>query len=162
MMRKLAALVAGLMMLGLPALAQNAPMYQSGPVSPGDLPKWDSKGKVGSAGGVLGDANGKGVNPFSVYDRNGYGQCFRTGPVSGPHNMLCLGHKADGTPIITVQSLGGFPEKSLRCNINGVEGDCFGPGSTPPPPGGGVFTLGLNSGDTLGLNSGADLGLNTQ
>lgn len=150
-----------LLFLATPALAQNnGPLVQSGRTTSGDIPKWVGTGKLGTGGDTRGDANGKGVNPFAIIDRDSDGLCIRTGPVSSPHNVLCFGHKTDGTPLISVDSLGGMAAKQLRCRINGVENDCFSGGVVVNPPPSSDSVLALNSGQTLGLNSGADLGLN--
>lgn len=108
-----------------PALAhaQNAPIYQSGTATTNSLAKWVAPGRHGSVGDLLGDANGRGVNPFAIHDNLGKGICSNTNATSaaGGFGRLCFGHDASGNGLISLESLGGYPDKRLKFVENGVE-----------------------------------------
>lgn len=122
MMRRLglaAALAAGIVAALAPgARAQSQPAYQLGTVKGNDMLKAVRNGQHQDAGGLLGDINGVGVNPFAITDGNGLGQCFNTGPTGQPYYALCFGHDTDGTALITVDSYGAA-QKPLNFKING-------------------------------------------
>lgn len=87
------------------ALAQNA-VTQFGTPSVNRPAKWVQQRVVGDAGGLTGDAAGKGLDPFSITTNNGLGVCFNSLPVSGTlgttYHRWCLGHNASGSPIYDV------------------------------------------------------------
>ncbi len=135
-----AAFWAALLILALPALAhaQGTPVYQSGLLSkPGNLPKMTRNGQYMDAGGVLGDTNGLGVNPFAITDVGGAGVCSNTVATGNSYNSICIGHDASGNALITVDSIGG-PPAACSFSINNVlyscatagSGNVFGPPTT--------------------------------
>ena len=83
MIRLAAALALALLPLSTHAYAQRVPLNQDGTVHPGDVPKFTTNGRASSAGGLTGDANGLGANPYSVTDRKGMGWCSNTAPTGG-------------------------------------------------------------------------------
>ena len=107
------------------ALAQKVPVYQSGTSTAHQIAKFASNGVVNKAGGLTGDANGRGVAPFAVSDSLGLGQCFLSASPNGQHNRLCLGHDSSSNGLIAVDSYGGLANKALKFRINGVEYDAL-------------------------------------
>lgn len=144
-MWKTVAAFAALMLIAVPAQAQRSPTFQSGRVNPGDAAKMQGNSTVTGAGDILGDANGKGVNPFSIQDRGGPGLCLRTDASGNAHNSFCLEHSADGTAVLSIDALGGAPVRGLKCRINGVETDCPGTPESGAIP---VTMLGVKPGST--------------
>lgn len=113
----------------LPAVAQRTPLFQSGGViAPGDIAKIVSNGIAVDAGGVLGDTNGKGVNPFAIFDNNGQGVCSNTAATSTGYNALCIGHDASGNGLITLDSF-GVANGVLNFRINGSTSQYPGTGT---------------------------------
>lgn len=101
------ALLALAMIAVAPALvhAQSTPVYQRGPLSAAHaIVKLTRNGEVVDAGSVVGDAGGRGVNPFAITDSNGLGLCSNSTANSGAsgNKRLCFGHDASGNPIADV------------------------------------------------------------
>lgn len=109
--------------------AQGSAAHQSGTVVPGHLAKLLTNGRVGDAGGIAGDANGVGLEPFAVNDKLGLGVCSNSAATTGPHNQLCLGHDSSSNGLMTLDSYGGLPGKALKIRINGTLYDFPGAGS---------------------------------
>lgn len=101
--------------------AQSTPVYQRDLMtSPHDLAKITRNGQISDAGGLLGDASGRGVNPFAVQDNLGLGECSNSAVSSGQYNALCWGHDGSGNGLVTLDSYGGLANKSLNFRINGT------------------------------------------
>jgi hypothetical protein len=123
MSRHLRRWAAGLWLALLPslALAQGTPVYQSGQmIAPHNAAKITRNGQLQDAGGLTGDASGRGVNPFSVYDALGLGACSNSANSSGPYNAFCLGHDASGNGLISLDSYGGLGNKTAYLRKNGA------------------------------------------
>jgi hypothetical protein len=120
------------------AFAQSA-VRQSGSVNHNDLTKWDQTGILKAGGGLLGDNTGYGVNPFSITDNNGLALCANSGPTTAAYTTLCFGHDSSGNGLLSFDSDGITPAKTLNFNINGTTytfpfaiGGIIGPGTTTP------------------------------
>lgn len=120
------------------ALAQGAPVYQSGGMTaPHDLAKITRNGQLQDVGGLTGDSTGRGANPFAVLDSGGMGVCANTGLTTGNYRAACLGHDSTGNALLTVDSY-GLSNQSMKVRINGTtypfpgagNGNVLGPGST--------------------------------
>lgn len=100
-------LLAALLLIPTAAFGQAA-IRQSGTVSPNDMPKWTQAQILQSAGGLLGDQTGVGINPFAITDNLNLGLCFRSDTV-GTHTF-CLGHSNAAAPLFTVDNVNySFP-----------------------------------------------------
>lgn len=142
-MRWIFAAVAALLACAGPASAQRTPTYQGGAVHPGDLGKFQANGGLTGVGGVLGDATGRGVNPFSILDVQDKGLCLNSAVTGGRYNALCLGHDANNNAVITLDSYGGLTPTTLNCRINGLlVPNCLSGGS--------VTSLSIRPGTGLG------------
>jgi hypothetical protein len=85
------------------AFAQSTPVYQSGTMAaPHNLAKITRNGQVQDAGGLSGDALGRGLNPFLILDSLGDGFCTDTAARTGTYHSLCIGHNASGAPTFKV------------------------------------------------------------
>lgn len=137
--RTLTAAVALLCLGTAPVFAQRTPLYQSGTITARDAVKFSTNGLVEKAGGLTGDANGRGLNPFSVTDGSvpgsasnvpGLGFCSNSNKTGGSsqYNGFCFGHDADGNALLTVDSYAGLVGKALKVRINGVTYDFPGSG----------------------------------
>lgn len=102
------------------ALAQGQPMYQSGTVTPNHLLKSAGNGQQMDAGGTAGDANGKGVSPFSITDSLGLGLCSNSAATGGQHYEFCLGHDSSGNALLSVSANGGAAERTAYLVKNGA------------------------------------------
>lgn len=117
--------VAGLALLALasvaaPAQAQRTPVYQSGTLgASSNIAKYFANGLIGDGSGLLGDTNGKGVNPFAVTDVIGLGVCSNSAVTNGPFQAFCLGHDATGA-LLTIDSYGGAAAGDFRVRKNGA------------------------------------------
>jgi hypothetical protein len=116
--------IAGLVLLigSLPALspsafAQRTPAFQDGVLVPGDALKAITQGRYGAAGGIAGDAFGRGLNPFSVTS-SGLGFCVNDAVTTGPYNSLCIGYE-DGAAVISLNGYGGAAT-TFSLMINGT------------------------------------------
>ena len=108
------------------AHAQGTPNYQSGTAVPNAVAKILHNGISGTAGDLTGDANGRGVNPFAIYDANGLGVLFvNASNISSAHVAFGIGHDASGNGLFKLYSVGGAAEKSVYCDINGVVSLCL-------------------------------------
>lgn len=90
------------------ALAGNTPVYQSGTILvPHNLAKITRDGQIQDASplGVLGDAKGRGINPFAVTDKKGLGLCSYTTITGDTTGALCLGHDSSGNAIFSVDGV---------------------------------------------------------
>jgi hypothetical protein len=142
-MRWIFAALAVLLACAGPASAQRTPTYQGGAIHPNDLGKFQANGGLTGVGGVLGDANGRGVNPFSILDVQDKGLCLNSAVTGGRYNALCLGHDANNNALITLDSYGGLNPTILNCRINGVlVTNCLSGGS--------VTSLSIRPGTGLG------------
>lgn len=110
------------------ALAQKQPVYQSGTWSAHDAVKAATNGLAHRAGGISGDANGRGINPFAVTDSKGLGFCTHSAATTGAYNALCFGHDSSGNGLITLDSYAGAAQGTLKCRVNGNTYDCLGAG----------------------------------
>lgn len=112
----------GLLVLALatlPSLAfgQSTPVFQSGPmIAPHDIAKITRNGQVQDAGGLLGDALGRGLNPFSVHDNLGLGLSFNSANTGSAYSSFSFGHDASGNGVIDYVGSGG-----VKLRINGSE-----------------------------------------
>jgi hypothetical protein len=109
------------------AAAQSVPVYQMGTALQNDLAKFQRNGEIRSPGGISGDNNGIGANPFSVTDYGQLGFCSNSNKTTGPYTQVCIGHDAAGNGLITFDWLNGATAKQFNMVINGV--------STPLPGG---------------------------
>lgn len=136
-------LLAALALLLVPgiAFAQSTPVFQSGTMALArDLAMITRNGQIqdGAKNGVLGDAEGLGVNPFAVTDSLRAGICSNSASTGGQYNALCIGHDTSGNGLITLDSYGGLADKDFRFRINGStysfpgngQGNVLGPVST--------------------------------
>ena len=158
LIRRLA--LAAALLLPSVAWGQSSPqVYQSRLMtSPHDLAKITRNGQISDAGGLLGDASGRGVNPFAVQDNLGLGECFNSAATGGQYNAFCFGHDANGDALITLDSYGGLANKGANARINGVTYPFpfIGPGSGVLGPNStsvGDFALFNNTGGTLLKNA---------
>lgn len=106
-MKRFFATVSALALLASPALAQRQPAYQSGTASPNDIAKFTAPGQVTKSGGLNGDANGAGVNPYAITDKHGCGLQFNTDKTTVDTNQsFCIGHRASDSEPVLVRSDG--------------------------------------------------------
>lgn len=113
--------VSALALILLPslALAQGTPAYQSGAmVAPHNLAKVTRNGQYQDAGGLTGDATGRGVNPFLILDSLGDAFCADTAARTGTYHSLCIGHNASGNPVFKIDTL-EYPFVTSGGNITG-------------------------------------------
>ena len=101
-----------------PAHAQNVPAFQTGTLIPGDALKGITQGRYGSAGTILGDSNGRGVNPFSVTS-SGYGFCVNDALTTGAYNAICIGFNEAGNAALSLRSSGGA-SAGFQIDVNGT------------------------------------------
>jgi hypothetical protein len=86
-----------------PSHAQRQPLYQSGTsLAANEILKGITSGTATGVGGLSGDANGHGANPFSITDNNGCGLRFNNALTTGSHNWFCFGHNAQGSPVTII------------------------------------------------------------
>jgi hypothetical protein len=101
-------------------MAQSVPVYQMGTTLQNDLAKYQRNGEIRNSGGIAGDNNGVGANPFSVTDYGQLGFCSNSAPTSGPYAQICLGHDPNGDARLSIGSLNGAPNHSFLIDVNGV------------------------------------------
>ncbi len=89
------------------ALAQSAPVFQTGQMHPHDLPKFYTNGLIGSASlnGTEGDNSGEGVNPFVIDDHGAEALCWSTDKTTATHHIACLGHNATDDAILSLDGV---------------------------------------------------------
>lgn len=138
----LAALALGASLAATQAAAQRTPAHQNGTLQAGDMLKGLTQGLYGRAGGLSGDVNGRGVNPYGISDALGLGACTNSASTkaTSPYNALCIGHDASGNGLITLDSYNGLAAKVLNIRLNGTTyafppagigtGNVVGPAST--------------------------------
>lgn len=121
-MTRLAALLASLLLLATPALAQRTPAYQDGRIAPNDVIKGTTQGRYSTAGPLQGDANGNGVNPFTADDNGGRGVCTKDANGLDPagYHQFCIGHDANGNAGLTADAYNGALNAGLVADVNGV------------------------------------------
>src|SRR5690242_20687402 len=117
MMRLIAAAFAALLACAGHAQAQRTPTYQGGATHANELGKFQANGGLTGVGGVLGDANGRGANPFAITDGGDKGVCLNSAATGGQYNALCLGHDASNNAVITLDSYGGLSGTAVNCTI---------------------------------------------
>jgi len=106
--------------VAVPAYAQRVPAYQDGSdLVPGDALKFLTNGRYGKAGGLAGDAQGKGLNPFSITDLNALGLSTNSAATTGAYNALGLGHDTSGNPLLSWASY-GEAAKALQVTADGT------------------------------------------
>jgi hypothetical protein len=131
-MKKL--LAALFLLTAISVASAQAPVKQSGTITPGHPVMWTTNGVVQDAGtAVAGFLTGVGVIA------QGPGICQNTGPVTAPHNQICISANAASPYQLIIQSLGGSPQQPLQFVVNGVTYNfpftgpgtgVIGPGST--------------------------------
>jgi hypothetical protein len=102
-------------------MAQSVPVYQMGTTLQNDLAKYQRNGEIRNSGGIAGDNNGLGANPFSVTDYGQLGFCSNSAPTSGPYSQICIGHDSQGNGKLTVDSLNGAPNHGFVFELNGQQ-----------------------------------------
>src|SRR5215204_4884513 len=100
---------------------ERMPLYQDGAASDSDVLKISSNGLLSKAGALLGDANGRGTNPFSVTTGDtpgavtntpGLGLSFNSDLTGNPYSALSIGHDDDHNGLIALDSYGGMIGKA--------------------------------------------------
>jgi hypothetical protein len=102
-------------------------VVQSGTITPHNVPKVATQGRLMAPGGLFGDAaSGRGLNPFSITTGSlpgnaanvpGLGLCAHSDLTTGPHSSVCLGHDAEGHGILRLSSE-GLPNRLI--DVNGM------------------------------------------
>jgi hypothetical protein len=145
----LPALFQGLSLLLYPAplFAQSVPAYHMGTAQPNDLAKFQRNGQIRDPGGVDGDNNGMGVNPFSATDNHQRGICSNSAATTGPYYQVCIGHNTAGDGLLTVDNLNGAPPKGFKLFVNGAEIPIAG----APPAAAACANILVHGGDPAGV-----------
>lgn len=145
-MRKLLLLLTALTF----AFHANAQQYiqESGPVTPGHLPIWQSDGVLGDAG----SSNFPAVSTIGMVSQNPQSFCIASALTPNPYYSLCLGISPTQGGIISFNAYGGALPLPLLCDINGVTTACN-------TGGGGGGTPGGSSGQIQWNDAGAFAGL---
>jgi hypothetical protein len=111
------------MLLGSTAAWAQGAVQQVGPATVFDLTSWIRDHQIQSVSKAFND-EGRGVNPFHVFDNGGVGLCFENVTTSGSYQatQLCIGHSGN-SPII---SFGGTQYPL----VPGGAGNVTGPATT--------------------------------
>lgn len=113
MIRPLAALLAFL--VAAPAFGQT-PIMQSGKISPGHIPVFQTNGVASDGGGAAaGNVREVGIT------NTGLPLCINSAPVSSPGGYYqdCWGASASGSGLLTHNAYGGASQTPFNFNING-------------------------------------------
>lgn len=128
--------------------AAQSTVLQSGAITPRHGAMWKSNGVISDAGPASGGAAGAGLGEFLQVNPPtppGTGpdnthSCFRSGPLTGPFNYLCLDANALGATLIEVGAVGGATALPLVFKLNGASynfptaspgpGNILGPNTT--------------------------------
>lgn len=122
-----------LAILAFPACAQ-APVKQSGNVTPNQVPWWVTSGVIG--GGV--SSADSPVTSFGVTNNGGCGLSVASDRITAAgRNLLCFGASTNGPAVISLQNYGTATPQLLEFIINGATyqfpfaiGGIVGPGTT--------------------------------
>lgn len=123
MKRLLAAL---LCLLAAPAWAQA--ILQTGTIKQYDLGGFAADRTLQASSDLL-SKQLRGFNPFYVTDKKAAAFCADSDIRSGAYSELCFGHDSTGNAQITLNSLGGEPNRTFTININGSIYPFPGPGT---------------------------------
>lgn len=117
---------------------ERMPLYQDGTATVHDVLKIATNGLLSKAGGVSGDVNGRGMNPYSITTGNlpgsasnvpGLGLGLNSDRTDKPYSALSFGHDSDHNGLIALDTYNGMVSKAVKIRLNGVFYDFPGAGN---------------------------------